>query len=154
VLNLSAWLISHGIVFFSRNKLANSTFQLGFSVKQTAPYEHVSSDTLVYLKSFKWYCSCWIMYQECIMCIHSFRDSRSPSTLKISSSENRCYIKLQVTWFFVHAWSWDSNLWPQMKRPWFPRRESTETKCKMTKHSVNLPKYQWYIKSCTNIRVQ
>jgi hypothetical protein len=113
VLNLSAWLISHGTVFFPHNKSANSTFQPGFSVKRTAPYEHVSSDTLVYLKSIKWYCSCWIMYQECIMCIHSFRDSRSPGTLKISSSENRCYIKLQVTWFFVHAWSCGSNLWPQ-----------------------------------------
>jgi hypothetical protein len=32
-LNLSAWLISHGIMFFSQDKSANSTFQLGFSAK-------------------------------------------------------------------------------------------------------------------------
>ena len=34
-LNLSAWLISHGTIFFSHNKSANSTFQPDFSVKRT-----------------------------------------------------------------------------------------------------------------------
>jgi hypothetical protein len=36
----------------------------------------------------------------------------------------------------------------------FHEGKTIETKCKMMKHSVNLPKSQRYIKSCMNIRVQ
>jgi hypothetical protein len=56
-----------------------------------------------------------------------------------------------VVW--AHFW-WDRlvvAIWNVLD---FHEGKSTETKCKMTKHFVNLPKSQWYIKSCMNIRVQ
>jgi hypothetical protein len=40
-LNLSVWLISHGMVFFSHNKSTNGTFSHGLSAKQTQMFKFV-----------------------------------------------------------------------------------------------------------------
>jgi len=92
-LNLSVWLISHGTVFFSQNKSASSTFQLGllnaflfFAI--IFWFFLTCIDTSVYLKTSSFLCCTFVGLGGYLLSLHFFladiAELNLPKTTKIT----------------------------------------------------------------------